>query len=428
MIARFERKGKRPSWESPVPLSSHPRLPEFPVDALPPWLCRFVVQTTESFQVPAEFPALYALALISAAVCGKYLVHIREQWEIPLTLYVLVAMPPGERKSPVHAYMTKPFQDWDFNNSVLRATERSRAQALEQQTRALADAALADVKRSRGSDDFADLSEAHVEASAKHAEALEAVPVDRRSLVEFVTPEALELAMHANGGKQAIISDEGAGVFTMTGRYSRFGGANLELLLKAYDGVRYTPGRVTRSAPPIERALLTIAFGIQPEAVKKAVASAPEIHDRGFVARFLVAMPSPRVGTRRVRTSPVSKSAETRYQNNLTLLLEIPDQVDHEGKPVAAVLKFSRKARAAMTEFQERMEDLMDPGAHPEHLIMWLAKLAGQVGRLAGLLHLADHVETSTPSLIRSRTVLRAIRIVDCLIPHACSRSRSFPS
>jgi replicative DNA helicase len=53
------------------------------------------------------------------------------------------------------------------------------------------------------------------------------------------------------------------------------------------------------------------------------------------------------------------------------------------------------------------------------HLAGWAAKLAGATCRLAGLLHLADHLRDGWAHPISSDTLAAAIRLADYLVDHA---------
>src|SRR5207302_1543013 len=116
-----------------------PRLPRFPVDALGAPLAAWVSATSEATQTPADLPAGMALAVLAAAVAGKGEVEAAPGWVEPLTLYVSVVLPSGERKTPVATAAVAPLEAVEQEE-----VEAARAHVHEAQDRF--DAAQARVK------------------------------------------------------------------------------------------------------------------------------------------------------------------------------------------------------------------------------------------------------------------------------------------
>src|SRR5262249_35838832 len=159
---------------------------------------------------------------------------VRRGWRMPLALYVLVALPPSERKTPVIHTLAAPLRAWERERAEAIAAKRHEALVRVDQARARMDAALRALTRPAKDANEETLATARAEAARELAEAESAVPAEPRLLVEYATPEALAERMAENGDRQIILSDEGAGVLAMTGRYARWGGADLDLLLRGY--------------------------------------------------------------------------------------------------------------------------------------------------------------------------------------------------
>jgi hypothetical protein len=89
-----------PEWELPAPLG-HFDLPTFPLEAFPRQLCvlcEFCAAVTESYQVPADLPAMLFLSVAGASLAKQIVVHVRgDHWE-PVNLFTVVALEPGNRK------------------------------------------------------------------------------------------------------------------------------------------------------------------------------------------------------------------------------------------------------------------------------------------------------------------------------------------
>jgi hypothetical protein len=404
-------------WGPFVSLDHARELPELPLDALSPWLRDMVAALAHAYQTPPELPGMYALALVSGAIAGKYVVVVRRGWRMPPVLYVLVALPPSERKSPVIYALAEPLRRWEREQAQAIAAQRKEALVRVDQARARVETALRMLTRPSNGADLDELASAHGAAVRALTEAEAAVPPEPRLIVEYATPEALAERMVDNGDRQIIVSDEGAGVLAMTGRYARFGGADLDLLLRGYDGLPYTPARITRTARPMTAATLAIALGAQPAAIADMLQRAPEIRERGLLARFLALVPRPRVGSRRVRAEPVPRSSLTEYERCMRALLDVPDEYV-DGRLAPRELHLSGAADDTIAAFEERLEPELGRGGRYERIAPWAGKLAGTAARIAAGLHVADYADRTMPAEIPTATVERALRLAQACLPH----------
>lgn len=407
------------AWEPFVPLEHARELPEMPLHVLPPWLREMVAATARAYQVPPELPGMYALALVCGAIAGKYVVQVRPGWRMPPTLYALVALPPSERKTPVIRDLAEPLRAWERAKAEEIAKEREAAVTRVKQAQAREAAALRAITRPPKGANSDALSAAHAKAARVLAEAEAAVPPEARLIVEYATPEALAERMANNGDRQVILSDEGAGVLAMTGRYARWGGADLDLLLRGFDGLPYTPARITRQVRPLDAATLTIALAAQPAAVAALLREAPEIRERGLLSRFLVLLPRPRVGTREVRAAAVPDAARLEYERRMRALLDVPDERDERGRLRLRELRMSPAADDVIARLESELEPAMGTAARYDRIAAWAGKLAGQAGRIAAVLHAAEHAGATLPATIEAATAERAVLIVRACLPHA---------
>src|SRR5262245_39109492 len=91
------------AWEPPLPFTAADEGPPFPSESLPGWLAEWVEAEAEATQTPPDLGANLALATAGAALAKKFRVVVRPGWAEPTNLFVVVALPPGERKSQVFA-------------------------------------------------------------------------------------------------------------------------------------------------------------------------------------------------------------------------------------------------------------------------------------------------------------------------------------
>jgi replicative DNA helicase len=95
-------------WEEPTPLRAAVDLPPFPVEALPDFLAAWVRAEATATQTPPDLAGMLVLATLATAAGGLARIQIRPGWQEPLNLFVVVALPPGSRKTAVFADVTRP--------------------------------------------------------------------------------------------------------------------------------------------------------------------------------------------------------------------------------------------------------------------------------------------------------------------------------
>lgn len=396
-------------WEPLVPLSGHRTLPVFPVDALPAWVADQVAAVAEFTQTPADLPGCIALAALSTAAGGRSLVEVRGSWREPTNIYTAVVMPPGSRKSAVFSAMTAPLlhaerQLVDTTRPHIVEAELSRKIAHRQAEKTAAAAGNA----TNGARDDA-IAEASDAAAA--AEAIE-VPALPRLVADDVTAESAATLLSEQNGRLAVLSAEGGIFATLAGRYSS-GIPNLEVFLKGHAGDMLRVDRKGRPAEHIDHPALTLGLAIQPD-VLTDIATMPGFRGRGLLARILYALPPNTVGHRRIGPDPVPEHVNSAYEANLAALVHtLTDWTD------PAVLQLSPDADQRVLALEADIEPRLAPGASLGHLADWGSKLTGATVRIAGLLHLAEHLRDGWRQPINADTVEAAARLGDYYAAHA---------
>jgi len=318
-------------------------------------------------------------------------------------------MPPGSRKSAVFAAMTAP----------LLAAEQALA---EHAAPLIVEAELArrtaqrDAERHANGAANASSPEARTEALGMAADAALAaermtVPVRPRLVADDVTAEAAGSLLAEQDGRLAVLSAEGGIFTTIAGRYST--APNLEVFLKSHAGDLLRVDRVGRAAEHIADPALTLGLAVQPE-VLRDIARMPGFRGRGLLARILYAVPPNTVGHRRVGAPAVPEAVEGAYHETLcALALSLADLQ----KPAALAL--STEADELMLRLEAELEPRLADDAELGYLADWASKLNGAIGRLAGLLHLAENLRDGWVHAIGTDTVEDAARLGHYYLAHA---------
>ena len=228
-----------------------------------------------------------------------------------------------------------------------------------------------------------------------------------------VTEEKLVKLAAENEGVISNFSAEGELFANASGRYSS-GVCTFDALLKGYPGDPIRQQRMGRPDQYIDEPRFTVAASVQPIVIKQ-LARKPEFRHKGFLGRLLYAAPLSPLGHRKVNADPVPDHVRSRYWNGVLQLLS--DNWKNQG---ARTLKLSPEANCLLVQFEEWLEPKLGSDGELSPIVDWAAKLAGGIVRIAGLLHLADHVgDAEKPLVVDAETMSRALSLGDFLINHA---------
>jgi replicative DNA helicase len=224
----------------------------------------------------------------------------------------------------------------------------------------------------------------------------------------------------ATYGRIALLSPEGDVFDQMAGRYNQQVGPNLGVYLKGHAGDLLKVDRRGRPPEYVERPCLTIGLTVQPE-VLRGLAGRPGFGGRGLLARFLYSLPASLVGRRQPGAPSVPAAMASRYTLELqALAASLTTAPGPTNEEAPAVLVLDQEAAELLLAFERDLEPRLAAGSGDlAHLAGWAAKLAGATCRLAGLLHLAEHLRDGWAQPIAADTFAAAIRLADYLVEHA---------
>lgn len=396
-------------WPDPMlPGSIH--VPTLPAALLPCWVGDMAKAVADSTQTPEGMATMVALSVLATCLQRQFEVAPfgdDDDYTEPLSLWALVAMQSGSRKSAVINALTAPLMRWeklerDRRRPEIARVNAARAVARKRIEKLTKDAANADNDEARG--------RLRDEISREEQE-MPAELYPPKLFTGDTTAETLQSLMVKQGERMAVLTDE-AGIFlVMAGLYSG-GKASLDVFLQGHAGSSVRVDRADREAY-LDRPALSFGLALQP-GVLADVASGRRFRDSGLLARFLYAIPESNVGRRDVRRRvAIPESARLAYEAGIFGLLDGRTMVP--GKP--KVLPFADPAREAWLDFAEEIEAGQGEGGEFEAILDWTSKLPGAAARVAGLLELAEvglHADC-----ISQVAVEQAVRLCRLLIPHA---------
>lgn len=433
--AEPEEKGTD-EWEPPVPFTDY-KLPEFPVDALPPVIRAYAVSAAESVQVPVDMCASACLAVLALTMQGKYTIMGKADWYEPLNLYVLCIAPPSERKSTILSKVTGPINSYEADYNRRHALEIENSQndfAVMEKTRERMLSMIADKKAGKkgAAEKLEKAEETLGDYEKKVAELTEEIlnfhfKKPMKLYCEDITPEKLSSVLEENDGRIGILSSEGGIFEIMKGAYSGNKEPKIDVFLQAWSGDSIRVDRVGRASNNIEHPALTMLLMVQPHVISGLVNN-KTFSGRGLTARFLYCMPKSAVGHRRYRTAGIPETVKESYTALLTNLLD--DEINDARVP--KLIRLSDEADKLLEEFYDRTEPQI-PAEYAE-LSGWMGKLVGTVLRIAGIFTralVADRIarasfdeiqdmDTDTDNLLVSGDTMKgAIAIGEYYLEHA---------
>jgi hypothetical protein len=425
--------GSRATWPEPQPLDTPRSLPSLPIDRFPPVLAGWIAEAATESQTPPELAAGIALAALSTIALPLGPIHVRQGWQEELPIFVLVALPPSERKSAVLRRALEPLREVERQRRLDARESIAQARAEIAQLEGMKARIRSDLAKAANSKELESLRDQLADVEGKLDERPE--PSEPRLLADDATPEALAglLARHQRLG---VISAESALIDNLAGFYNE-GRANLHLVCKAFSGEEAHIDRRSRPTEHLPRPLLALGFAVQPH-VLDAMRGNRAMIAQGFAARFIYLLPESRLGHRQRRPPAMSDSTASDYRRLLRHLADLADSCvavttvtnGDKNTPERILspfvtgfpgdgIRLSGEALDLLEERDARLEPefLPDGELSSDRAQGWGGKHIGRCIRLAALFHLATF--RSPEKEIQADTLENAFVVGDALIPHA---------
>lgn len=387
---KIESRQEEP-WDEPVPLYEH-HLPVFPTEIYPPWIRNYVKDLAQTTQTPEDLAGMLVPAICATALSKKFVIEMRPGWKEPLNIYTMVVLPSGERKSPVFEDCIEPIQEYERTQIEFLRPEMEEMKTQKD----ILENRLKNEKSKASKGDTLEAKEAEQAAIKLSAECSEFdVPQLPRFIVDDISPERLASVLAEQRGKISVLSSEGGIFEIIAGRYNQSSGSgpNLDCLLKGYSGDSLRVDRQSdRREDYVDHPAITIGLTVQPD-VLRGLLSKPGFRGRGLLARFLYSVPASMVGRRNTKPPARSVAIKENYNQSVKQLMKMP--YGSEKEPF--VIKLGKEAEKVSDEFAEWLEPQLAPGGDLELVKDWASKLHGTIGRIAGLLHVAENIDNTAP-------------------------------
>lgn len=384
--------------------------PQFPAAEFPRVLRNFAVNASDSLRVSVDMTSVSVLTVSSLCAQRKFMVHIRGNWFEPVNLYAVIIANPSERKSAELSLTMTPVYRYQHEENERRRPHveeyNTRRDMLQRRIESMKKSASSGRKAKNDSPATVD----DIMLLYREMEDLERGAINYVSLTaDDITMEALASEMAANHETMSLVSSEGGIFNVLSGLYSG-GMVNIDIILKAWSGDHVKVNRKGRQPETLSRPSLVILLMIQPR-VLEAVMKSVDFAGRGLNARFLYSIPASPVGSRPFDAPSIPQDVMDEYDDLIYRLLSIPDT----GEP--RVIELTDEARNELRNIHNKIEPRLVGDLEP--LGDWGGKYVGTVARIAGLLHICDHVEKAADIPMPGETIRRAGRIGEYFLAHA---------
>lgn len=394
-------------WE---PLLPFDRIvtPEIPSSLLPGQIGEFAAALARSAEVSETLTTMSVLGIL-AAVCTKiFAVSPQTGWCESVNLFIEIGLQPANNKSLILSSCAAPIDSWEARKHQQMEADVKLARSKRKNEESLIQSLRMRAAKSRDpivqQQLFADVS--RLESSMTE------IPVLPQIYLNDVTPESLSTAVSEQGGRIAIISDEGGIMETMAGLYSK-GHANYDILLKGIDGGRVRLARKDRSIDVYP--YLTFLLVVQPQIIRN-MADKKSFQGRGLLERFLYVLPQSRLGYRSLVPNPVPAALTKAYRDVISSLLDI-QPLNENGLALPRLLTLSDEAHRVWTTFRREVEIQLRDDGKLAACLGWGGKIVGFTARIAALLEIAATVGRCTEVGLTAMT--NAVTLARLLTDHA---------
>lgn len=379
------RDGGHAPWPRLQPLTEDIEPIPYPIDALPGRIRDAVEQVADEVQAPLALIACSALAVISVAAQGQVDVQRAPHLRSPTSLFLLVIADSGERKSASDKRMTEALLQYE-RAALARATpalKRHRAETMAWDARC--EGVLQQIRRAAKDNGATQ----HLEARLLEMEQTRPQPPRVPRLVySDVTPEGLTYGLAKHWPSAGILSNEAGIVFGSHGMSGESVMRNLAQVNTLWDGGKIRVDRRTSDSYVVDGARLTMGLMVQEQTLRRFFDQNLTLaRGSGFLARFLVACPDSKMGTRLYREPNPDAIGMRGFNERLSEILAMPLPVDENGLLSPRIVNLSPAARRLWIAYYNLTESQIGVTGDLHEIRDVVGKAAENAARIAGLLH-----------------------------------------
>lgn len=340
-----------------------PAFAPFPGDVLPEPVRGFVAEAAKAIGCDSSYVALPLLSGLASAIGNTHRIALKRRWTEPAIVWTAIVGDSGTAKSPALELALRPIRKRQHE------AMKHHAAAMKEYSDALAvhERDATHWKRSK---------------SDTPPPAKPEAPIADRCWTDDATTEALAVLLQQNPRGLLMVRDELAGWFNFDRYAGGKGGGDAAKWLEMFGGRPMVVDRKTGGTLYVPRAAVSIAGGIQPETLRRALGQ--EHRENGLAARLLLTCP-PRK-PKRWTEADVNADTEAAVAMVFDRLYALTMEADDAGDEQPRRLTLADDARVAWeTFYNEHASEQVNLSG--DEAAAW-SKLEGYAARLALVVHL----------------------------------------
>lgn len=340
-----------------------PGFTPFPANVLPEPILGFVTQAAKAIGCDESYVALPLLSGLASAIGNTHRIGLKRGWTEPAIVWTAIVGESGTAKSPALELALRPIRKRQHD------AMKDHAEAMKRYTDELA---------------TYERDGAHWKKSKSDTPppAKPEAPIADRCWTDDVTTEALAVLLQQNPRGLLLSKDELAGWFNFDRYAGGKGGGDAAKWLEMFGGRAMVVDRKTGGTLYVPRAAVSIAGGIQPETLRRALGQ--EHRDNGLAARLLLSCP-PRK-PKRWTEADVNATTEAAVATLFDRLFSLTPETDDDGDERPRLVALADDGKAAWVRFYN--EHANEQAELSGDLSAAWSKLEGYAARLALVVHL----------------------------------------
>lgn len=340
-----------------------PAFTPFPADVLPEPIRGFVTEAAKAIGCDASYIALPLLSGLASAIGNTHRIALKRGWTEPAIVWTAIVGDSGTAKSPALELGLRPIRKRQHD------AMKEHAEAMKEyaDTLAIHERDATQWKRSK---------------SDTPPPAKPEAPIADRCWTDDATTEALAVLLQQNPRGLLMVRDELAGWFNFDRYAGGKGGGDAAKWLEMFGGRPMVVDRKTGGTLYVPRAAVSIAGGIQPETLRRALGQ--EHRDNGLAARLLLTCP-PRK-PKRWTEADVNATTEAAVALVFDRLFGLTPEADDDGDERPRLVTLADDGKQAwVTFYDEHAGEQVNLSG--DEAAAW-SKLEGYAARLALVVHL----------------------------------------
>jgi hypothetical protein len=367
-----------------------PAFTPFPVDVLPEPVRSFVADAAKAMVCDASYIALPMLSALASAIGNTHRIMLKRGWTEPAIVWTAIVGESGTTKSPALELALCPIR-------------KRQAEAMKRHKEAMREYADALAMHERDTNAWK-RSKSNTPKPAEPE-----APVADRYWTDDATTEALAMLLQQNPRGLLMVRDELAGWFNFD-RYAGGKGGDAAKWLEMYGGRPMVVDRKTGGTLYVPSAAVSIAGGIQPETLRRALGQ--EHRDSGLAARLLLACP-PRK-PKRWTEAEVDATAEAAVAAVFERLYALTPDTDDNGDERPRLATLTDDAKRAWVAFYN--EHAAEQAELSGDLSAAWSKLEAYAARFALVIHrarcAADDPTLRDPARVDAESIAAGVVLV----------------